>query len=206
MQQKLKLITQLGRIDVYLLDQLMKGRIHPNMRILDAGFGQGRNAQYFIENDFDIWGVDRKEELTHFINAQIDIWNPTYDKSKFKIAGLETIPFPDNHFDFIISCAVFHFAESRKHFIQLFEETIRVLKPGGIFWFRMTTKHTLEAHAQHLHDDIYALPDGSTRYLLDLDVLRGLMEKHHLTFIDPFKTINVADLRTMCVGVLQRMR
>ncbi len=204
MQQKLKLITQLGRIDVYLLDQLMKGRIHPNMRILDAGFGHGRNAQYFIENDFDIWGVDRKEELTHFINAQIDIWNPTYDKSKFKIAGLETIPFPDNHFDFIISCAVFHFAESRTHFIQLFEETIRVLKTGGIFWFRMTTKHTLEMHAQHLHDDIYTLPDGSTRYLLDLDVLRELMEKYHLTFVDPFKTINVADLRTMCVGVLQK--
>ncbi len=204
MQDKFELIAKLGRIDLYLLDQLMKGRIHPQMRILDAGFGHGRNAQYFIENDFDIWGVDRKAELTEFINAQIDSWNPTFNKSKFKITGLETIPFPDNHFDFIISCAVLHFAQSRAHFIQLFEETIRVLKPGGIFWFRMTTKHTLEKHAQHLGDDIYALRDGSTRYLLDLTVLKELMEKHYLTFVDPFKTINVADLRTMCVGVLQK--
>jgi len=206
MEDKFKLVRQLGRIDLYLLDQLMKGRIHPTARILDAGFGHGRNAQYFIENDFDIWGIDRKEELTEFINAQIASWNPTYDKSKFKIGGLGTIPFPTNHFDFVISCAVLHFAESRTHFIQLFEETIRVLKPNGIFWFRMTTKHTLEAYAQHLHDDIYALPDGSTRYLLDLAVLRGLMEKHHLAFVDPFKTVNVADLRTMCVGVLQKIK
>jgi len=174
MHNKFELISKLGRIDLYLLDQLMKGRIHPQMRILDAGFGHGRNAQYFIENDFDIWGIDRKEELTEFINAQIDSWNPSYDKSKFKIAGLETIPFTDNHFDFIISCAVLHFAQSRAHFIQLFEETIRVLKPGGIFWFRMTTKHTLEPHAQHLGDDIYALRDGSTRYLLDLTVLQEI--------------------------------
>ena len=204
MPDKLELVHKLGRIDLYLLDQLMKGRIQPQMRILDAGFGHGRNAQYFIENNFDIWGVDRKAELTEFINAQIDIWNPNYDKSKFKIASLEAIPFPDNHFDFIISSAVLHFAENRNHFIRLFEETIRVLKSGGIFWFRMTTKHTLVQHAEHLQDDIYVLPDGSTRYLLDATILKDLMEKHHLVFVDPFKTVNVADLRTMCVCALAK--
>jgi len=206
MEDKFKLVRQLGRIDLYLLDQLMKGRIQPNMRILDAGFGHGRNAQYFIENDFDIWGVDRKEDLASYINEKIDNWNPVYDRSKFLITDLKSLPFPNQYFDFIISSAVLHFAESRAHFIQLFEETIRVLKPSGIFWFRMTTKHTLEAHAQHLHDDVYALPDGSTRYLLDLTVLRSLMEKYHLAFIDPFKTVNVADLRTMAVVVLQKIK
>lgn len=204
MASKLNLVTQLGRIDLYLLDQLMKGRIQPNMRILDAGFGHGRNAQYFIENDFDIWGVDRKPELREFINTQIEVWNPIYDKSKFQIANLENLPFPNNHFDFIISSAVLHFAESRKHFIQLFGESIRVLKTDGIFWFRMTTKHTLERYAKHLQDDIYALPDGSTRYLLDLAVLKTLMGKHNLAFLDPFKTVNVANLRTMAVIVLQK--
>ena len=196
------MIKELGRIDLYLLDQLMKERIHSKMRLLDAGYGHGRNAQYFIENNFDIWGIDLKLEAKFVIDQQIDLWNPNYDKAKFSVGDLIKMPFPDNHFDFVLSSAVLHFAESRAHFIQLFEETIRVLKPGGIFWFRMTTKHTLVQHAKHLHDDIYALPDGSTRYLLDVEVLKNLMQKHQLHFLDPFKTVNVSDLRTMAVVVL----
>jgi SAM-dependent methyltransferase len=205
MNTKLNFIEQLGKIDLYLLDQLMKGRIDPGMCILDAGFGHGRNSQYFIERDFDIWGVDSNKELRDVIDAQIKIWNPNYDKSKFQIANLEKIPFPDRHFDLIISCAVLHFAENRTHFIQLFEESMRVLKSGGIFWFRMTTIHTIESHVQHLQDDVYLLPDGSTRYLLELDLLHSLIKKHDLIFLDPFKTVNVANLRTMCVAALQKI-
>ena len=199
------MLKQLGRIDIYLLDQLMKNRVHPSMRILDAGCGSGRNAQYFVENNFDIWGIDRQQEAIKIIKENVKHWNPNYDLSKFSIAKLEKIPFPDNHFDFIISSAVLHFAENRANFLQLMEEKIRVLRSNGIIWFRMTTKHTLEQYAQHLQDDIYALPDGSTRYLLDLEVLSQLMEKYGLQFLDPFKTVNVSNLRTMATVVLRKI-
>ena len=198
------MLTQLGRIDIYLLDQLMKNRIPPSMRILDAGCGSGRNTQYFVQNKYDIWGIDRKAEAIDSIRENVKEWNPDYDLSKFSVAGLEKIPFPDKHFDFIISSAVLHFAENRAHFLKLMEEKIRVLRPNGILWFRMTTKHTLEPYAQHLHDDIYALPDGSTRYLLDLEVLSEFTQKHALQFLDPFKTVNVSNLRTMATVVLQK--
>ena len=39
---------QFGQIDIYLFDQLLKGRISPGMRILDAGCGSGRNLVYFL--------------------------------------------------------------------------------------------------------------------------------------------------------------
>lgn len=198
------MLAQLGRIDIYLLDQLMKNRIHPSMRVLDAGCGSGRNTQYFVQNNFDIWGVDQQAEAIEIIKDNVGIWNPKYDLSRFQIANLEKIPFPNNHFDFIISSAVLHFAENRTQFLQLMEEKIRVLRPNGILWFRMTTKHTLVQHAQHLHDDVYNLPDGSTRYLLDLSVLNEFMQKHSLQFLDPFKTVNVSDLRTMATVVLQK--
>ena len=196
------MLEQLGNIDIYLLDQLLKNRITPNMRILDAGCGTGRNAQYFIQNNFEIWGIDKNPEAIAQVKSQIQQWNPAYDSTRFQIADLTAIPFPDQHFDFIISSAVFHFAENRKQFIQLLEESIRVLNTNGILWFRMTTKHTLEAHAHHLYDDVYALPDGSTRYLLDVTVLNKLMQQHQLQFLDPFKTVNVSNLRTMAVVVV----
>ncbi len=37
----LTLQEQFGQIDIYLFDQLLKGRITPGMRILDAGCGEG---------------------------------------------------------------------------------------------------------------------------------------------------------------------
>ena len=40
----LTLQEQFGQIDIYLFDQLLKGRILPGMRILDAGCGAGAEA------------------------------------------------------------------------------------------------------------------------------------------------------------------
>lgn len=36
----LELCRWFGEIDIYLFDQLLKGRITPGMRVLDAGFGK----------------------------------------------------------------------------------------------------------------------------------------------------------------------
>ena len=198
------ILKELGNIDIYLLDQLMKERIKPSMRILDAGCGRGRNMEYFIRKDFDVWGVDKQEEAISLLKEQCDQWNPAYDTTKFSVADLINLPFPEEYFNWIISSAVLHFAESQSHFMLLFEEMVRVLAPNGVIWFRMTAKHTIEHLAQQIHEEVYVLPDGSTRYLLDLMILQALMKKHHLQLVDPFKTVNVSDVRTMATVVLQK--
>ncbi len=198
------MIKEIGNMDIYLLDQLMKRRIAPGTKILDAGCGIGRNSEFFIRNNFDIFGIDLKEEAIQKAKEQIVLWNTNFDLERFFIANLIAIPFPDNEFDFIISSAVLHFSKDRAHFRKMFEELVRVLNPGGILFIRMTTKHTLAHLSQHLHDDIYHIPDGSTRYLLDVDYLKDLMIKNKLSFADPFKTVNVADVRTMAVVVLRK--
>ena len=201
---QIQLKEVLGNIDIYLLDELMKGRIKEDMRILDAGCGYGRNAQFFISNNYDIWGVDRSKEAISILQRSLLDWNKSYDPKRFLVGELEKIPFPEAHFDFIISSAVLHFANDRAHFILLFEELMRVLRPNGILWFRMTAKHTLLDHAKQIEEDVYLLEDGSTRYLLDLSVLNELVQKHQLQFVDPFKTVNVSNLRTMSTVVLYK--
>ena len=200
------MIEEIGNMDIYLLDQLMKGRIAKSMKILDAGCGIGRNSEFFIRNNFNIFGVDSDERAIQNAKEQIVLWNAQFDLERFFVANLIEIPFPVNNFDFIISSAVLHFSKDRAHFKKLFEELVRVLKPGGILFIRMTTKHTLAHLAQQLHDDVYHIPDGSTRYLLDVDYLKDLMTKNKLSFIDPYKTVNVEDVRTMAVVVLQKER
>ena len=47
-----------GDIDLYLFDQLLKGRLKPPMRMLDAGCGTGRNLPYFFRTGFDVYACD----------------------------------------------------------------------------------------------------------------------------------------------------
>lgn len=198
------MIEEIGNMDIYLLDQLMKGRMTLGKKILDAGCGIGRNSEFFIRNNFNIFGIDLDERAIQNAKEQIVLWNAHFDLERFFVANLIEIPFPDNNFDFIISSAVLHFSKDRAHFKKLFEELIRVLNPGGILFIRMTTKHTLAHLSRQLHDDVYHIPDGSTRYLLDVDYLKDLMTKSKLSFVDPYKTVNVEDVRTMAVVVLRK--
>lgn len=200
----MQIIEQLGKIDIYLLDQVMKGRIPQESRILDAGCGNGRNSELFIRHNYEVYGIDQHPGSINQLKKSIANWNPAFEVNHFQVGQLENMPYESEHFDFIICSAVLHFCKTRDHFIELFDALIKVLKKGGILWFRMTTKHTIEQYASKLGEDVYRLPDGSLRYLLDRKVLDALMAKHQLEFLDPFKTVNVSDVRTMATVVLQK--
>jgi len=198
------MIKEIGNMDIYLLDQLLRGRITAGSKILDAGCGIGRNSEFFIRNNFDIYGIDSDQEAIQSAKEQIPLWNDHFELKHFFAANLIETPFPNNEFDFIISIAVLHFSKDRAHFTKLFEELVRVLKAGGILFIRMTSKHTLAHLSRHLHDDVYHIPDDTTRYLLDVDYLKELMAKNKLSLADPIKTVNVENVRTMAVVVLQK--
>ena len=50
-----------GEIDIYLFDQILKGRFDARRRVLDAGCGDGRNLIYFLRSGFDCFAVDEDE-------------------------------------------------------------------------------------------------------------------------------------------------
>ena len=58
----LTLQEQLGHIDIYLLDQLLRGNIHSGMRVLDAGCGPGRNLIYLLREGYEIFASDQNPD------------------------------------------------------------------------------------------------------------------------------------------------
>ena len=52
------LLAQFGPIDIYLFDQILRGRIARGMRVLDAGCGSGRNLVYLLREGYEVFGVD----------------------------------------------------------------------------------------------------------------------------------------------------
>jgi len=189
----------IGSTDIYLLDQIMKGRYQHNDTILDAGCGYGRNLHWFIKNDMNIYGVDMEINAINTLKAQ----NPA-KADRFHQSTVETLPFKKDSFDHIISSAVLHFAKDTAHFHQMIEEMTRVLKPNGSLFIRMTSDIGIEHKVTAIGGGVFEIPDGSRRFLLTKALLRDIMQKNQLNFIEPLKTVNVNDIRCMSTLVLKK--
>lgn len=191
----------LGQTDIYLLDQIMKGRYTAGeTRILDAGAGAGRNLHWFVEEGFEVYGTDRDPAAVEALRERY----PGLPAETFQVAAVEDLPFPDAYFQHVISSAVLHFADSEAHFERMFGEMVRVLRPGGSLFIRMTTDVGLTQTMLPLGQGRFALPDGTARFLLTRPMLERLMLQHGLQWLEPFKTVLVDGVRSMAVVVLMR--
>lgn len=194
----------LGNIDIYLLDQILKGRFSTDMKILDAGCGEGRNAVYFINSGYQIFGVDQNDTAIQYCRYMAKSLDKNYDAHRFQVAELEKIPFHQEAFDAVICSAVLHFAKDESNFWQMMKEMLRVLKPGGVLWFRMTTGFGgILEKSQLLGDGKYLIPDGSGRFLLTESHLQKLKEMG-LKFLEHPKSVLVHGQRAMGVFVMEK--
>ena len=83
------LVAQFGHIDIYLFDQLLRGRISSGMRVIDAGCGGGRNLIYFFKNGFDIFAVDSDSAAVQSLRAIARQLAPEIPDSNFRIEPVE---------------------------------------------------------------------------------------------------------------------
>src|SRR5436190_22134423 len=95
------LADQFGPIDIYLFDQLLRGRIAPGMRVLDAGCGGGRNVAYLLREGYDVSGNDTGANAIAQVQALARSLAPgrTHD---FRIEAIESISFDDAQFDVVL--------------------------------------------------------------------------------------------------------
>lgn len=184
------LAEQFGDIDIYLFDQLLRGRIRKGMRILDAGCGGGRNLVYLRREGFDVWGVDRDPEAIASLG----------EDKRFRVADIETMPFVNASFGVVLCSAVLHFARDRAHFDALFRELNRVLAPGGMLFCRLASSIGMA----DLKPGRCRLPDGTERYLVDEEILMEKTAQMNGRLLDPLKTTVVQGLRCMTTWVVEK--
>ncbi len=196
----INLTSILGATDIYLVDGILKGRYGQKDVLLDAGCGEGRNLFWFLQNGFAIYGIDSSAEAIENVKIIYSGLSP----GRFRVEDLENTSFDNAFFDGIICSAVLHFACNAKHFFAMITELVRILKPGGNLFIRMTSDIGIEKKVQPVGDGLFLLPDGSTRFLLTRPLLAELLQQYPLSFIEDFKTVNVADLRCMSTLVMQK--
>lgn len=194
----------LGNIDIYWLDQILKGRLQPDMRILDAGCGSGRNIEYLLRVGFEVVGIDQSQEAIEYLHNKLSEVLPQVPLSQFEVGEVSQMPYKDHSFDWVVSSAVLHFAQNHAHFEAMVNEMIRVLKPGGILFARLASDIGISHLVQPLENGWYHLPDGSNRFLATELQLVELTQKLGANLVEPIKTTNVQNLRAMTTWVTQK--
>jgi ubiquinone/menaquinone biosynthesis C-methylase UbiE len=204
MQNSLNLSEWFGGIDIYLFDQLLKGRFKPGMRILDAGCGSGRNLVYFLRSGYELYAVDESSEALARTRGLVAELAPHLPQDNFREEPVERMSFPDASFDVVISSAVLHFASNENHWDSMVREMWRVLKPGGIFFARLASSIGIEDEVKLIDGRRYHLPDGSERFLVDEEMLLRVTAALGGELFEPIKTTVVQNMRSMTTWCLRK--
>lgn len=195
---------QVGDIDIYLLDQILKGRFSPGMKILDAGCGGGRNIIYFLREGYQVYGVDNNPESIAYVRRLAHHLAPQISPENFQVADVDQIVFGADQFDVVISSAVLHFASDEDHFRRMLNGMWQQLKPGGMFFARLASNMGIENLVKKIDGRRFVSPDRSEFFLVDEKFLLDLTAQFKAELIEPIKTTNVQSLRCMTTWVLRK--
>ncbi len=209
-----------GGIDLYLFDQLLKGRLAPPMRILDAGSGTGRNLTYFFRAGFDVHAADADEDALNHVREmatelvplpqfQVQADKFRADKfrpEKFRVEKIEAMTYPDGHFGLVICNAVLHFAEDETHFQAMLDGLWRVTEPGGMLFIRMASSIGIEDRLQRLENGKYRMPTGGEWFLATEAKLLLATQRLGGEMVEPLRSVNVQNLRCMTTWILRKRK
>lgn len=200
-----QLNKELGNIDLYWLDFILKGHLPTDAKILDAGCGEGRNIMYCLKNGMNVFGIDQNPEAIRFVKLIAKQYQQDNTEARFQLMKLDSIRFPDDAFDTVLCSAVLHFAESTDHFNKMLSELFRVVKMGGKLVIRTMSDAYLAEGVQAGENGVYVFPEGQKRFIVSADTFVEHCRLSGFRLIEPYKEVKVKNRHTMGTFFLERI-
>ena len=97
-------------------------------KILDLGYGDGRNMPLFKNLLMEIHGVEISEEINRQAKERLSLLEID---AILKVGKTHNIPYENSYFDYLVACHSCYYIEGNNKFDTHVTEMARVLKPGG---------------------------------------------------------------------------
>lgn len=118
----------------------------PGSRVLDVGFGYGRDMAYLLKQGHRVWGVD----LSHVgqEKAEERLNREGVQAEELKVSDYAEHVFAAESFDMIFSHRVAHLLTTPEAIARFAEVTHHLLKPGG--WFCLGVRDTRDLRPEDM--------------------------------------------------------
>ncbi|WP_295433030.1 class I SAM-dependent methyltransferase [uncultured Thiodictyon sp.] len=130
----------------------------PGDRILDIGFGDGRNTAFLCEQGLDVSGIELTQGIVDQTAARLARLGHVAD---LRIGRNSQIPFASEYFRCILACHCCYYCDEGEFFTENLAEYARVLQPGGYLVASVASRNS------YIFKDAIELPDGTLRITTD---------------------------------------
>jgi ubiquinone/menaquinone biosynthesis C-methylase UbiE len=132
--------------------------LYPGAKVLDIGFGDGRNTVFLCDQGFDVYGTEITEDIVRLTQERLQKHNL---KATLSVGRNSSLPYEDGFFDYILACHACYYIDDGQTMVDNLREIQRVLKPGGTFLTSVPQNST------YLLRDGIRLEHGATKVTKD---------------------------------------
>ena len=124
----------------------------PGSKILDVGFGHGRNAALLCEAGLEVSGIEITQGIVDQTSARMARLGHQAD---LRLGRNSSIPFGPDEFDYILACHCCYYCDEGQSLLDNLKEYSRGLKKNGFFVASVANR------ASYIFNGATELPDGS---------------------------------------------
>ena len=103
---------------------------YEGQRVLDLGYGDGRNLPLLNELGMKVHGVEISEDINRHVQKRCRRWGI---RAVLKTGSNASIPFTDGYFAYVLACHSAYYVEHGDTFDRNLAEIARVTQAGG-YW------------------------------------------------------------------------
>jgi SAM-dependent methyltransferase len=173
-------------------------------RILDLGFGDGRNMPLLSDLSMKIHGVEISEHINRHVQKRLESLGI---QAELRTGSNAHIPFENSFFQYVLACHSCYYVEAGDSFADNLAEIARVLEPKGFFiaslpmidtYILSGAKPLPNGHYQ-IANDPYGLRNGTVfRAFASEEEIRG-------AFAPFFDDLNIGYCDDMFWGIHQKV-
>lgn len=169
---------------------------------LDVGCGPGLDTQFLATRGFEVQACDLSEEALRYSRTL----NPAVPH---EIANARDLaPYPDSRFDLLVAGLSLHYFD-RQDSHRAFEAAHRVLKPGGLFLFRLNAWDDYQSGAPEVFKEwqVVEFPDGNRKQFFSEAMIRELAaDRFELVSLEKKRSVRYEKPKSFFEGCARKPR